>query len=378
MNQRPLPSPFMVTVAPCPLQDLADAPVFLQTPLWGGFKARFGWEARGFRVLAKDENFPLLVLLRRLRAGLVLAYVPHGPCGKAFLSSDPQTLPRLEDRLEALAQALRPHLPKAVFTLRFDLLSGIREEISSGDDDAKASSAPYAPPSLGAPLLKPGADVQPPDTVLVDLTATEEEILARMKKKTRYNVRLAEKKGVRVREGSLADLEAWYALYRQTGERDRIALHPLTYYKTLLEMAAVDEGDKKTQVALLLAELETPDRGTVLLAGNVVLTHARQGVYLYGASANEYRNLMAPYLLQWEGMKRAKAGGALVWDLFGIPPTNDPAHPMHGLYQFKTGWGGWIEHRHGAWDRAWKPWIWRGLNAVEKVRVWYFKVWKKR
>jgi lipid II:glycine glycyltransferase (peptidoglycan interpeptide bridge formation enzyme) len=374
MNQKAPQSAFQVTVSPCPLQDLADAPVFLQTPLWGNFKARFGWEARGFRVLAEGEDFPLLVLLRRLRGGLVLAYVPHGPGGQAFLSTEVQ--PRLEERLEALAQALRPLLPRAVFTLRFDLLSGIREEITSGDEDTK--DATFTPPSLGAPLRKPGADVQPPDTVLVDLTASEEEILARMKKKTRYNVRLAEKKGVRVREGSLADLEAWYALYRQTGERDKIALHPLAYYRTLLEEAASEEGENKTRVSLLLAELETPDRGTVLLAGNVVLTHAHQGVYLYGASANEYRNLMAPYLLQWEGMKWAKERGARVWDLFGIPPTNDTGHPMHGLYQFKTGWGGWIEHRNGAWDRTWKPWIWRGLNAVEKIRVWYFKVWKKR
>ena len=364
MTKPPLP-----TVTPCPLEEL-QAPHFLQTGLWGQFKARFGWGAHSFLV----DGHSLLVLTRALRPGLVLAYVPHGPWWPPLLDRE-----GLEERLEALGHALVPHLPRGVFALRFDLLAGTQEELgNTTEEDAPtpALSPAFFPALFPKPLARPWRkppDVQPPDTVLVPV-GPDEEMLGRMKKKTRYNIRLAEKKGVRVRQAGLHELEAWYALYQQTGERDKIALHPLNYYRTLLELASQKPGPK---VHLLLAEVNLPE-GTKLLAGNIVVTHQQQAVYLYGASSNEHRNLMAPYALQWAGLQLAREEGCHSYDLFGIPPTKDPQHPMHGLYQFKTGFGGHIENRLGAWDLVLRPAVWNLVLWIDRLRVWYFKVWKKR
>ncbi|NNM53339.1 MAG: peptidoglycan bridge formation glycyltransferase FemA/FemB family protein [Spirochaetales bacterium] len=348
-------------VTPCALESLT-APIFLQTGLWGKFKSRFGWQAYGFDV----DGHSLLVLTRTLRPGLVLAYIPHGPWWSEMLDRE-----GLEERLKNLGLALAEHLPPGVFTLRFDLLAGTQMTLGDSSDEETQTETGFPPP-LARPWRKP-PDVQPPDTVIVPISS-EDEMLARMKKKTRYNIRLAEKKGVRVRQASLSELEAWYELYRETGERDKIALHPLAYYRTLLELAANTPGPK---VHLLFAEADLPE-GTKLLAGNFVVTHGQQAIYLYGASSNEHRNLMAPYALQWEGLKLAHNEGCTEYDLFGVPPTNDPEHPMHGLFQFKTGFGGRLEHRLGAWDLVLRPAIWNAVTLVDRLRVWYFKVWKKR
>ncbi len=361
-------------VTPCPLESLTT-PTFLQSGLWGTFKSRFGWQAHGFDV----DGHSLLVLTRALRPGVVLAYLPHGPWWPEMLERE-----GLEERLKNLGLALAQHLPRGVFALRFDLLAGTQIPLGEASDEeseseSESGAARFLPP-LARPWRKP-PDVQPPDTVIVPI-GTEEEMLARMKKKTRYNIRLAEKKGVRVRRASLNELDAWYALYRETGERDKIALHPETYYRTLLELAATTPGPKgdsqvAPQVHLLFAEADLPE-GTKLLAGNFVVTYGQQALYLYGASSNEHRNLMAPYALQWEGLKLARNEGCTEYDLFGVPPTNDPNHPMHGLFQFKTGFGGRLEHRLGAWDLVLRPALWNAITLVDRLRVWYFKVWKKR
>jgi len=109
-----------------------------------------------------------------------------------------------------------------------------------------------------------------------------------------------------------------------------------------------------------------------------VLLHGTAATYLYGASSNEHRNLMAPYALQWAALRDVRDRGATTYDLFGIPPTNDESHPMHGLYRFKTGFGGEVVHRHGAWDFVYRPAVWQFWTWTDALRVWYFKVWKKR
>lgn len=287
---------------------------------------------------------------------MTLAYVPHGP--DATLAADPL-------RLEALSRALRPLLPRSTVCLRWDLVTGTRVPAaapSESETDEPVSDA--LPLPLPRPFRKPPADVQPPDTVIVPL-ADNEALLAKMHKKTRYNIRLAEKKGVSVQRAGVEALADWYALYRQTAERDHISIHSETYYRDLFSHAP--------DLALWLAHYE----GT-LLAGNIVLLHGRTATYLYGASSNEHRNLMAPYALQWVAMTDARDRGAAEYDLFGIPPTDDPEHPMHGLYRFKNGFGGDRVHRHGAWDFVFRPLAWTLWTRADALRVWYYKVWKKR
>ena len=169
--------------------------------------------------------------------------------------------------------------------------------------------------------LKPGTshlkldtsphNIQPPRTILVDLAAPEDEILARMKQKTRYNIRLAEKKGVTVRPWD--DLSAFHDMMLVTGDRDGFGVHSEKYYRRAYELL-----HPKGMCEILLAEYEGKP-----LAALFVACHGNRAYYLYGASTDEERNRMPTYLLQWEAMQWAKARGCEEYDLWGVPDEDE-------------------------------------------------------
>jgi lipid II:glycine glycyltransferase (peptidoglycan interpeptide bridge formation enzyme) len=357
---------------------LLPAPNLLQSGFWSAFKESSGWKALSFMIhcTADDHamDVPLFVLCRPLAAGYGIAYSPHGPAPSQPLPGRPC------DCLEALSKALKPLLPEKTLFIRFDVPWGTTGEFNF-------------PEALCRPLKKAVYDVQPPDTVIIDLTPSAEELLAGMKPKTRYNTRLAEKKGVRVYEAGPDELPRWYSLYQETARRDGISIHEKEYYEKLFhsadksaltdKSASTDESANKAAAGsyagqtplmhLLFAEAE----GT-LLAGLIVAVFGTQAYYLYGASADQMRNYMAPYALQWEAMRLAKREGALSYDLFGIPPANDPSHAMYGLYRFKTGFGGEILHRPGSYDYPLKFFTYRAYRLAEAARTWYYKSFRKR
>ena len=320
-----------ITAADLSVCESADS--FLQSAMWGRFKARFGWEARAFVIeWAEGGARPLLTLSRRIAPGIAMTYIPWGPELPADGVSPNAT--------EELARALRPLLPHIAF-IRFDPPWFAPDE--------------GAPPEPPAPFKRAAADIQPPDTVLVDLTPPPEDILAAMKPKWRYNIGLAEKRGVAVTQRGEQGIDLFYRLLAETAERDGIAVHHIEYYRTLFEECR--------DLRLYTAEHE----GDVL-AAIVVLFRGKQATYLYGASANVKRNLMAPYALQWKAMQDAREYGCAVYDLFGIPPNEDPHHPMAGLYRFKTGFGGAIIHRPGSWDYPCKPVLYALFSGAERLR----------
>jgi lipid II:glycine glycyltransferase (peptidoglycan interpeptide bridge formation enzyme) len=204
--------------------------------------------------------------------------------------------------------------------------------------------------------------VQAPDTVLIDLSPAPEEILAAMNPKCRYNVRLAARKGVSLRRAGAGELPVFYALLGETARRDGIAIHHLDYYRTLFAQGR-DHGRNPVELRLYLAEHEGE-----AVAAIITLFRGAEGVYLYGASSDRKRNLMASYALQWQAMGDARESGCRYYDLFGIPPSADPGHPMAGLYRFKTGFGGRIIHRPGSWDYPCRPLGARLFWAAEKLR----------
>jgi lipid II:glycine glycyltransferase (peptidoglycan interpeptide bridge formation enzyme) len=354
-----------VSVRPVPLSFLDDSDELLQSGFWGQFKQAHGWEAHPFSVTAAGETratgksgasgeggaaFGMLVLSRRLFRFLSLAYVPFGP-----------VLDPVEGRgelLSALARALRSHLPRATLFLRFDL------PWRRTGERPRASGRPRA--------IKAAGDMQPPDTVIVDITPPPERILASMKAKTRYNVRLSGKKGVSVAEGGPDDLDRWYALYEETSSRDRIAIHSRAYYRGLLKESQSYPGTKPT-VKLLLARHDEE-----LLAGNIVAFWKTRAAYLYGASSGEKRNLMPTYALQWEAIRMAREAGCTSYDLYGVPPLPDPDHPMFGLYQFKTGFSDCLLERWGTWDVPFRPVLYALYRAAEAARMFYYRNLKKR
>jgi lipid II:glycine glycyltransferase (peptidoglycan interpeptide bridge formation enzyme) len=215
-------------------------------------------------------------------------------------------------------------------------------------------------------------DIQPPSTVLLDLNGPEAAILRGMKPKTRYNIGLAERKGVEVNEGSPADLPGWYALYGETARRDRITLHSEGYYRRLFSLADA-YGPGAPELQLLLARFEGE-----LLGGIIVALRGQRAYYLYGASTARQRNLMFTYALQWQAIRLARERGCTSYDFFGIPPSNDPGHPMHGLWRFKTGFGGRIVNRYGCWDLPYSVVGYQGYHWVEVLRNWYYRRFRKR
>ena len=386
-----------VRLEPCdPGASDRGAASFLQTGFWGEFKAAAGWKPSHFHLAAGGlPESTLLVLERRLAPGFSFAYVPHGP------SVDPGEGAR-GALLSALARELRPRLGKDCAFVRFDPPWEFREPIPGGGEGAESeypspaagSLAPSAGtskasgvrrPGVGAPLRK-AADVQPPDTVILRVDRPDDEILAGMKSKWRYNIRLAEKKGVTVSredvavpDGTLRQgaLDVFYDLYSATSERDRIGIHPKSYYERLFSLAlgrrAADGSDAAPDMALWVARHEGE-----ALAAIITVFRGKRGVYLFGASGDAKRNLMPAYALQWAAMRAAREAGCAEYDFYGIPPTDDPSHPMAGLYRIKTGFGGEIVRYPGCWDAPVRPAAYAAYRAAESARLWWHKSFMKR
>jgi lipid II:glycine glycyltransferase (peptidoglycan interpeptide bridge formation enzyme) len=201
--------------------------------------------------------------------------------------------------------------------------------------------------------------VQFQNTAFSDLTVGEETLLAQMKQKWRYNVRLAEKRGVTVRQGREVDFPAFYALYKETGARDGFLIRPYEYYaatwQTFLraETQAGDAGGNPAGGVLLLAE-HADD--ALPLAGIFLFRYGPRAWYFYGASSERHRRDMPNYLLQWEALRWALGRGCTVYDWWGAPANpDDPADPMQGVWQFKQGFGAVLQPHIGAWDFAVSP-----------------------
>ena len=343
-----------------------NAKTFLQSSMWGEFKSRFGWAAKAFLVnwFINDTeiNAPLLVLEKKLIRGFSFSYIPWGPqLDESFAKG------QKEKAAAQLADKIKPFLAHNTIFLRFDFPWFYTEENLGGESDAQTESCLL--PASG--FKKAAASVQPPDTVIVNLDFSLEHILARMKPKWRYNISLAGKKGVHVKTGSIKEIEVFYSLLKETAARDGILIHNIDYYKTLFEICADTHGQNNEVIRLYIASHESDT-----LASIVVLFHGEYATYLYGASSNVKRNLMASYALQWKAMQDAKEAGCLYYDLFGIPPNDDPKHPMEGLYRFKTGFGGNIIHRPGSWDYPYKKLIYKLFNIAERLRKKIFNLRK--
>ena len=305
----------------------------LQSWGWGELKRRAGWLPRRFALWDQERQRVVgaaQVLCRTLpglplRAGY-LAYVPKGPVVEW---KQPELCAAL---LTQLCERLRY---EGAMTLLLE--PGIITR--TADDDCLWQAF--------APLpVRPTQAIQPVRSILLDVTPCEETLLARMKEKWRYNVRLAGRKGVTVRVAATEDdVRAWYRLLQMTGERDAFGIHTLDYYLSVWRIFA-----PRQQVRLLLAEYD----GQVL-AGIFVGLFAREAIYLYGASGNEQRNLMPNYLLQWEAIRWAKAQGASRYDFWGIPATDDEREAMAGVYRFKSGWGGEIVRFVGCYEHVLRP-----------------------
>jgi peptidoglycan pentaglycine glycine transferase (the first glycine) len=318
----------------------------LQSWEWGSFKHRYGWSARRFvwRNGPRPEALAAAQVLTRSERGLRVMYVPKGP----LLNWDdaPLRAQVLAD-LQALAQ--REH---AIF-IKIDPDLPLPAEVHLAVNMPSLALFSSGNPAAGQWRFSRD-QIQFRNTVQLDLRRSEAEILAGMKQKTRYNVRLAEKRGVQVRLGSLADLDLLYVMYAQTSLRDGFVIRSARYYQ--------DAWGSFMEAGLaqpFIAEAE----GEVLSA-LILFKFARSVWYMYGMSREIHRDKMPNHLLQWEAMRWAKAQGAETYDFWGAPNEFVESDPMWGVWKFKDGFGGQVTQHIGAWDYAPIPWLYQIYSVV--------------
>jgi len=294
----------------------------LQTPQWGHLKDPFGWTPR----FVQQGNLGAMVLFRNLPLGLSLAYLPRGPVGSGNWANFWPAVDALCQQEHAIFLRVEPEIWEPVAEDFFEKeLPGFRRTNQS---------------------------VQPPRTILIDLTPSEENILMEMKSKTRYNIRLASRKDVVVRPS--ADVELFHQMSLTTSERDEFGVHSLDYYQRAFDLFAPGEA-----CVLLIAEYQNQP-----LAGLLAFARGDTAWYFYGASTNQERNRMPTYLLQWEAIRWAKQKGCRTYDLWGVPDQSEPylednflnrSEGLWGVYRFKRGFGGKVQRTIGAWDRVYRP-----------------------
>ena len=318
-------------------------PHVLQSWDWGEFKSRWGWQpTRWLWRDAAGRPAAAAQILRRPLPGTPwgMLYVPKGP---VWDYSDSSRVEGVLNDLEALARRQR-----ALF-IKID--PDVPLAFGAGGE------RPHADGQRAQAILRrrgwrySGQQIQFQNTVLIDLSPSEEELLAAMKSKWRYNIRLARRKGVRIRRGNDADLETFYRLYRITAERNRFLIRPRDYY---LDAWRTFLHAEPLRAALLLACL-----GEQPIAGLMLFFFGGTAWYMYGASDNEHRNAMPNHLLQWEAMRLAKERGCLTYDMWGAPNTFAPSDSMWGVYTFKMGFGGVTQLGLGAYDYPVRPSMYR-------------------
>ena len=307
----------------------------LQTWEWGEFKrATTGWQPQRI-AFDRDGQIVAAASVGIRRAGPVrVLYAPKGP---ALDYHDVQLTAEVLDTLQRMA---RKH--GAVWLkIDPDVIAGTG--VPGDPDDAPDAAGAALTASLKARGWRFSADqVQFRNTITVDLTQSEDELLAALGQSTRRKIRVAQKEGVAVRPGAAPDLDTLYALYRTTGERDGFLIRPFSYYEQAWR-AFMQAGLAHP----LLAEVDG-----VAVAAVILFHFGRTCWYFYGASSNEARDKQPNYLLQWEALRWAKAQGYAAYDFWGAPDVFTESDRLWGVYQFKRGFHGTVTRHIGAWDYA--------------------------
>ena len=333
-----------IYVQPKRVEALLPTDILFQTTYWSQVKSRLGWKPFAFDFQSSAGNRgDVLVLIRPLGCGLAAAYVFQGP----------ETEPDPEKHglfLEELSHSMIKYINYNVAFIRYDLpwASPYFSDSPMGD-----SCQDFPPVRLRElrmnfgtrtwGLRKATTDLTVADTLIIDLARSEDAIFAEMKPKTRYNIRLAQRKGVHVFNASVEMLPLFYQLYLQTAKRNGFPPGTYRHFSALFSALILNPGS--SEIIFLLAKKDQD-----ILAGAIIVISRRRAIYLFGASSNERRNLMGPYILHWEGIKQARGKGCYTYDMGSVSPYHNPDHPYFGMYRFKTGFGGKIIHRNGSWD----------------------------
>lgn len=311
---------------------------FLQTSLWADVKRENGWEP--FYLLWKDLQGNIfagsLILERTVKfINLMSVKVHYCPKGPLLNTNDNDKISEVIEGLQAFSNNR-----KGIFIkIDPDFIAENQTE-----NNVKISSLNYYPDFLE--LLKRNNWIESKDqiqfrnTIVIPLEKSDDEILKEMKQKTRYNIRLSERKGVKVRIGNKSDFEELFKLYAVTALRDNFVIRSKNYYLNLWNKF-YDEGLCEPIIAELDGEI---------LAAVIIYFYSGKAYYVYGMSSEKNRNLMSTYLLQWKAIQRAKQKKCKMYDFWGAPDVLNENDRMWGVYKFKLGFGGFFVRTVGAWD----------------------------
>lgn len=321
----------------------------LQTKIWADFRATQGWSYNNI-----DGIF---VLRRKLFLGKTFLYAPE---------VNFNAIANFDIFLENAIKIAK--INQAIF-LRLEILDESSEGISKQLDKLKEKG-----------FIKAFEETQPEYRQIVDISGSEEEILAQMKEKGRYNIKIAQRKGVQI--GTSANVDEFYRLFQETAKRNGFKIRPKNYFQILLDNLS-DDG----YAELLEAHFE----GQVI-AAEIVTYFRETATYLYGASGNESRDTMAPYLLHLEAMRRGKQRGCNYYDLLAVAPEGEKTdyrlqttvedrssktvvrgpksvdHKYAGISRFKRQFGGRTVQIVGGYDLVFKPTWYRIFKIVEQFR----------
>ncbi|MBI4139276.1 peptidoglycan bridge formation glycyltransferase FemA/FemB family protein [Candidatus Uhrbacteria bacterium] len=314
---------------------------FTQSWAWGEFRRGGGCDIRRLALISQDGTWKLAAQLefRPKRPMSGYWFAPRGPVFSERLGPD--------ERIEAF-RLFRERLSRAAGRALFLRVEPVAE---LGKPEGL----------LALPFVR-NVPVNPASTVLIDLDRSRDDLLAAMKQKTRYNIRLAERHGVTTRPATRPeDVRAFFDLHEATAERDRFTTHDRAY---LTEMFRTLEREG-------LARIRLAERDGTLLAGSLEIVYGRTTTYLHGASSADGKNLMAPYALHWDAIMQAKRDGFLTYDFWGVNPASKGAYAYkpswEGISRFKLGWGGRRADLCGTWDLPYRP----TLYFLAFPRLWW-------
>ena len=356
---------------------------FLQAWEWGEFQKSLGRKIWRIGVIDnnsldddKSENTKYqipntkydllsvaLVVKYDLPLGQSYFYCPRGPVIK--ISNIKYQISNILDFLFGEIEKIGKE-EKSLF-LKIDPPTPLTPTLSRGE---RKHASPFRK-GAGGIFKKSLSEVQPRDTLILDITKSEEELLKEMKQKTRYNIRLAGRKGVKISNikyqiSNIKYFEKFWELVEETSRRDKFASHNKDYYWKMLESLNNPESDilecrfQDYSNCRLQARLYFAEYNNKIIAANIVLFFGEMAIYLHGASSNEHRNVMAPYLLQWQQIVDAKKMGCKKYDFWGIAfksqitnhksQINSKFSDWGGITKFKKGFGGHEKNYIGAYD----------------------------
>ena len=303
---------------------------FLQSEFWGTLSAKSGETVEYWGVKAEEQILASVLLIKKPLGGSFFYWsAPRGPRGE-------------EKAIIFLLQELKKKKASAVF---------LRLEPEKLPNDELIKNK-----------LQKSIDLQPKKTLILDLEKSEADLLKEMSQKTRYNVRLAGKKGVVIVPGSSQDFSEFWRLMSITGQRDAFRLHRATHYQNLIEAGeregAISSNKINGQIKLFFAQANGKNIATGLFS-----FFGQRVTYLHGASDNEARNLMAPHFLQWAVIKQAQQEGYKYYDFYGIDEQKWP-----GVTRFKLGFGGSVKEYPGTYDFVFRPVIYNLYKWLRKLK----------